>query len=294
VKGLVADNNGVKPKTAVFETPQGRMVQVGYSRLQDDAGLDWLVMVAVPRRDFQEEVEESFRTNIYLGVISAVCVTLLGLYVLSVIARELRKLAVAARRIGEGEFETALDTQRVDELGQLAKSFAEMQSRLLTDQLTGVANREAIVRQIEERIIQHRRRGDARPFVVLFADLNDFKQINDQFGHDIGDQVLREFAKRIKTTVRAQDIVARYAGDEFIVLLDSVEFTSDGEAARQHLEEVLRQPLESLRGLGPETPLAGATIGMAVYPDDGLDVETLIKAADKDMYARKQAGKKGP
>lgn len=291
VKRLIDDNNGEKAKTAVFKTSEGDLVQVGYSRLQDDAGLDWLVMVAVPRHDFQKEVEDNFRTNIYLGVISAICVTLLGLLVLSVIARELKKLALAAQRIGEGDLETGLDTHRRDEIGQLAKSFAEMQSRLLTDQLTGVANREAIIRHIEERILQHRRRGDARPFVVLFADLNDFKQINDQFGHDIGDQVLREFAKRIKTTVRSQDTVARYAGDEFIILLDSVEFDSDGEAARQHLEEVLRQPLECLRGLNLKMPQAGATIGMAVYPDDGLDVDTLIKAADTDMYARKQAGK---
>lgn len=288
VSELIEVHQGLGPRTAVVAGPDGDLVQIGYSRLRDDAGLDWLVMVAVPRSDFQEEVENNLRNNIYLGIISALCVALLGLYVLSVIARELRQLAATAKRIGEGDLKTPLATDRNDEIGQLVKSVAEMQSRLLTDQLTGVANREAILRRIEERILGNRRRGDTRPFVVLFADLNGFKKINDRYGHDVGDDVLRQLAQRMKHALRTNDMVARYAGDEFVILLDSAEFRGNGETVRRHLEEELKRPLDILREIGGQETLEGATIGMALYPEDGLDVETLIKVADTDMYSRKK------
>ncbi len=279
-------------RTAVFSLPDGERVQVGYSRLRDDSGLDWVVMVAVPRRDFLQGVEASFRTSVVLAGLAALCVVALGLWILATIANELRALAQAARRIGEGDFGSPPSTQRTDEIGQLARSFNDMQSRLLTDQLTGLSNRAAIVRRIEERIHQQRRREDARPFVLLFADFNDFKRINDEYGHDVGDQVLRELALRLRDGVRSNDLVARFAGDEFLVMIEAVNQRRDGERARDHLEEKLRLPLESLKGLA-DGPSAGASIGMAVYPDDGRDIDTLLKRADEDMYARKRLGRDG-
>lgn len=302
VSGMLAGAASGEPRAADFTLPDGQVVQVGFSRLRDDAGLDWQVMVAVPRQDFVHGVEESFRRSVGLGVIAAVAVALLGLWILATITGELRAIADAARRIGEGDLQTPLATGRRDELGQLARAFDAMQSRLLTDQLTGLSNRTAIVRRIEERILQQRRRGDARPFAVLFADFNRFKRINDRWGHDVGDEVLREMARRIRGAVRAQDMVARYAGDEFIVLLDAVDGRADGEAARAHLEALLCEPLDTLAGRagyagdGRDADDAtgdGAAIGMAVYPADGEDVDALIKRADADMYRRKQGGPTG-
>jgi diguanylate cyclase (GGDEF)-like protein len=162
-----------------------------------------------------------------------------------------------------------------------------MQNKLLTDHLTGLSNREAVVRRIEDRIRQQRRRGDARPFVVMFADFNRFKSINDRFGHDVGDRVLQELAQRLRDGVRANDLVARYAGDEFVLLIDTVDNRRDAEAIRSHLDATLRQPLAALHGLAPDEPNEGAAIGLALYPDDGQDVDSLLKRADADMYARK-------
>lgn len=161
-----------------------------------------------------------------------------------------------------------------------------MQRRLLTDTLTGLSNREAVVRRIEERVVQHRRRGDSRPFAVVFVDLNAFKQVNDRFGHDVGDEVLREMARRLRSTVRADDVVARFAGDEFVVLLESVRNRQDAESARAHIDTALREPLTTLAQLDP-TASGGGACGLAVFPDDGLDVQALLKAADDDMYKRK-------
>jgi len=265
-------------------------VQVGYARLQDDAGLDWLIMVAVPRHDFLYQIEDNFVTTGWLALLAAVATVLIGLAVLHNVAGELRQLAAAARRVGDGEAGGTLRTDRKDELGDLARSFVEMQNRLLTDPLTGLSNREAVLRRIEERIVQARRRGDTRPFVVMFADLNRFKQINDRHGHDVGDAVLRELADRLRNGVRGNDLVARYAGDEFVILLESVETRADAEAVRQHLQDALRQPLVALQGLGGDELLAGASFGVAVYPEDGQHVESLLKRADEDMYRRKSAG----
>jgi diguanylate cyclase (GGDEF)-like protein len=208
--------------------------------------------------------------------------------VLATVTRELRRLATAARRVGESSTVPFVESDRKDELGDLARSFAEMQRRLLTDSLTGLANRDALIRHVEDRIVQQRRRGDPRPFGVLFVDINRFKTINDEFGHDIGDAVLQELGKRLRAAVRTDDMVARFAGDEFLVMLDSVERREDAEQVRAHLEAVLRQPLEVLTGSTTLEPALGAAVGVAMYPEDGQDVDTLVRHADQQMYLRKR------
>jgi diguanylate cyclase (GGDEF)-like protein len=236
-------------------------------------------------------VQRNAYNTVALSLLAAALVVGVGLWVLGVVTRELRQLAEAARRVGEGQAGQMIRTERTDELGELARTFDEMQSRLLTDQLTGLANREAVLRRVEERILLHRRRGDARPFAVLFVDLNRFKQINDRFGHNVGDAVLRELAQRLRQTVRASDVVARYAGDEFVVLLDSLDNRRDAELVRRKVDAALRQPLTSLAMMPTEADSsemqAGAAVGVAVYPDDGQDVATLVKRADEDMYHHK-------
>lgn len=290
VRGLVGSTSALQPHTGVFQAADGSAVQVGYARLQDAAGLDWLIMVAVPRHDFLHQVEENFLHTAILAALAALAAVLIGLAVLSTVTRELANLAEAARHVGEGLPGTPLRTNRRDELGDLARSFTEMQQRLMTDQLTGLSNRTAVMRRIEERILQQRRRGDPRPFVVMFADLNRFKLINDRYGHDVGDEVLRELSQRLSDGVRANDMVARYAGDEFVILLESVEHRRDADAVRQHLEESLRRPLAALGADAMPDTATGATFGVAVYPDDGQDVDALLKAADADMYRRKPIG----
>ena len=289
VRGLADTAGDARPHTTVFTAPDGSAVQVGYARLTDDAGLDWVIMVAVPRKDFLHGILDNFRRTVLLAVIAAVFVTLTGMLVLATVTRELRRLAAAARRVGEGSVAPFAESQRKDELGDLAHSLADMQRRLLTDPLTGLANREAHIRRVEDRIVAQRRRGDPRPFGVLFVDINHFKKINDEFGHDIGDAVLRELGRRLAAAVHGDDLVARFAGDEFLVLLDAIERREDAEQVRVKIEQVLRQPLEVLTGSKTLEPALGAAVGVAVYPEDGQDVETLVRHADQQMYLRKRA-----
>ena len=288
VRKLADASADAHPHTTVFTADDGSLVQVGYSRLTDDAGLDWLIMVAVPRQDFLHGIVDNVHRTVLLAIIAAGIVMLTGTLVLSTITCELIQLAAAARRVGYGSNALLPESKRKDELGDLARSFAEMQRRLHTDPLSGLANREALIRRVEERIANQRRPGDSHPFGVLFIDINHFKKINDEFGHDVGDAVLREQGRRLDAGVRTDDLVARFAGDEFLVLLNSIERREDAERVRANLEEILRKPLEVLSGGETLEVALSAAIGVAIYPEDGQDVDSLIRHADQQMYLHKR------
>lgn len=287
--GANGNGNGEQPRTLRIDGPQGEAVHLAYSRLRDDAGLDWITVVAVPRADFMGGVTRNVVGTALIGVAAAVLALAIGLTILGWIGRDLKRVADAARRIGEGQLDVPLEVRRSDEIGALAASFKWMQQRLRVDQLTGLVNREVVVGGIAERIAHHRRAGDDRPFAVLFIDLDRFKQVNDRFGHEIGDQVLVEVGLRLRRATRETDLVARYAGDEFVVLLDSV---ADAEAA-ERVREGVERALAETTGLPGELPGRLGSVGLAVYPRDGGSAADLIRAADHDMYARKRESGRG-
>lgn len=289
--GQPASAGSTAPRTTSFVGPDGNVVLAGYARLRDQAGLDWLVAVAVPRSDYMQKVTDNVRRTVLFALLACALIAATGYIVLNVIAKDLRRLADAARKMGEGELDSKIPVDRNDEIGELARAFAAMQNRIFTDRLTGIANREAMVRRIEDRIIRQRRSGDNHPFAVLFIDLNGFKRINDRFGHDVGDRVLAEISHRLTHNLRGGDLAARYGGDEFVVLLENVVNHAEAISAREKLERVLALPLQALAGLGGEAAAlnAGASIGVALCPTEGHDMQTLLKRADEDMYERKQA-----
>jgi diguanylate cyclase (GGDEF)-like protein/PAS domain S-box-containing protein len=122
---------------------------------------------------------------------------------------------------------------------------------------------------------------------VLFLDLDHFKVINDSLGHNIGDQLLQELAKRIRAALRDSDTVARLGGDEFTVLLPHISSIADATAVGRKLLETIKQPLH-LEGHDFEVT---TSIGVSTFPDDGADAETLIKNADTAMYMAKEDGR---
>ncbi|MEL7298713.1 MAG: GGDEF domain-containing protein, partial [Pseudomonadota bacterium] len=115
---------------------------------------------------------------------------------------------------------------------------------------------------------------------LLFVDLNGFKAINDSFGHEAGDTILKEVAVRLRETLRLQDIVARFGGDEFVALVTDTS-RDDAEALRdrisRHLSHTYR--LEDGRSIN-----CSASVGMSIYPQSATSLELLIKKADEDMY----------
>ena len=274
-----------------FMADTGEMIELAFDRLNDMAGLDWIIVVAVPRSDFMQGVTENVIRTALVGGVAALVGVVIGLAILSWISRDLKELAEAARQVGNGRLDAPIKIDRRDEIGDLANSFRYMQHRLQIDSLTKLTNREEILRSINDRIRQHRRKADDTPFAVFFMDLNNFKLVNDRLGHDAGDRVLVEIGERLRLSIRSGDLVARYAGDEFVLLANDIGSAENAEKIRESLERVAREPTKTVDLTSLGGTMLGAAVGFACYPSDAATAEALIKEADADMYARKQTSK---
>jgi diguanylate cyclase (GGDEF)-like protein/PAS domain S-box-containing protein len=153
------------------------------------------------------------------------------------------------------------------------------------DPLTGLPNRLLFHDRVEQAIALARR--ESEELALLFIDLDRFKSINDTLGHDAGDELLREVAERIKGCVRESDTVSRFGGDEFNLLLTQIHSESDAELVAHKILRALRWPFvvsgHELHGTG--------SIGIALFPRDGNDVQSLIKNADTALYRAKDLGR---
>lgn len=159
-----------------------------------------------------------------------------------------------------------------------------MSSLAQADPLTGLANRRGLQGQAR-RIIEAASIGS--PAAVIMVDLDGFKPINDQHGHDAGDQLLIAVAARLRDCVRGTDCVARTGGDEFVLVLSDLIDERDAQAIASKIEVALRAPF----AIADLNHGIGATIGYAVAPHDGIDWQDLLKKADQAMYAGKARGK---
>ncbi len=156
-----------------------------------------------------------------------------------------------------------------------------MRRYALRDPLTGLANRRALDERLGYEIARHSRDGE--PFAVLALDLDGFKAVNDRFGHDAGDEVLRNVAAAMVEAVRAQDTVVRLGGDEFCVLAPQTDRTKTaGLTARV---------LHSLAGATAGLPGLSASVGTALYPEDGKTPGELLARADAAALAAKRRGR---
>jgi diguanylate cyclase (GGDEF)-like protein/PAS domain S-box-containing protein len=153
------------------------------------------------------------------------------------------------------------------------------------DNLTGLPNRSLLQDRLAHSIARAERSN--RKVAVLFIDLDNFKNINDTLGHDVGDELLRQVSRRLSECVRLEDTIARQGGDEFIVLLDSLEDGRGASVVAQKILNSLRQPFALS---GTDQHVSGS-VGIALYPEDGRDAQTLMKNADTAMFHGKGLGK---
>lgn len=153
------------------------------------------------------------------------------------------------------------------------------------DNLTGLPNRGLLQDRLAHSIARADRSG--RKVAVLFIDLDNFKNINDTLGHDVGDELLRQVSQRLAGCVRAGDTIARQGGDEFIVLLDNLD---DGRGASVVAQKILNS-LRAAFALGGTEQHVSGSVGIAVFPEDGRDAQTLMKNADTAMFHGKGIGK---
>ncbi|MBP3863567.1 MAG: GGDEF domain-containing protein, partial [Pseudomonas sp.] len=164
---------------------------------------------------------------------------------------------------------------------------AEDELRFLAhhDPLTKLTNRSLFNDRLESALrAAHRRQGT---LALLFVDMNDFKDINDAYGHAMGDRVLCMAAQRLHRCVRESDTVARMGGDEFTVLLTDIQSADDVAWKIEQITAAMAEPLGAEFG-GIKMP--SCSIGMAFYPVDGEDADTLLSHADGDMYRIKRHG----
>ena len=155
----------------------------------------------------------------------------------------------------------------------------------LHDPLTGIANRVLLRDHLERALARRGRIGWT--VGLLFVDLDDFKRINDSYGHAAGDQILVRVAERLVGAIRAEDVVGRQSGDEFAVLLGHVRDADDAVASADRILTELRRPIL----LGANTIVMSGTIGVAIATEPGTTAEDLLTQADAAMYAAKADGK---
>ncbi len=219
---------------------------------------------------------------------------------LKALQANLRHLTWQAEQVANGDF-----TQKVAFLGSFSKAFNRMVTCLKEnhdqlvmreqrfwqqanhDTLTGLPNRLLA----EDRLMQHialAQRAD-QCVAVMLIDMDEFKLVNDTFGHIAGDNYLKEVARRLQSSMRATDTAARIGGDEFIVVL-SCESPHKRDTAEEIVKRIYASFAKPLDEPGASLPLIRASIGIAFYPEDGYDWETLLESADIAMYRAKESG----
>ncbi|MFC7407598.1 putative bifunctional diguanylate cyclase/phosphodiesterase [Hydrogenophaga atypica] len=240
-------------------------------------------------------------------VLLQMCASLLVLSVFLTrrVARPVERLkALASAMVAHGAEPSArTERRRLDELGQLGRLMFEVQQQLqdsfgaleeknrqlqhmaLYDALTGLPNRNLFRELVEHDIGQAQRAGGR--FGLLFVDLDRFKTINDALGHAMGDQLLIEVAHRLRSTLREADVACRQSGDEFMVLARQVVDWQELATLSERLLQALARPVL----LGNTPARVSGSIGIAMFPDDASDFETLVKHADVAMYQAKSLGR---
>lgn len=262
------------------------------------AQTDWFVVARMPTQEAFETVSviRSLIVRnalVFMGVM-AVALTL----TLSWLFRPMKETARQMRKMADGDIPLSpLTVVRHDEVGEMVEGFNHLMLRLREsedrlshmahhDPLTGLPNRRALVDRAFQCTALAQRQGSQ--FALLFVDIDGFKPVNDQWGHDVGDLLLQSLARRLTQTVRQADVVARLGGDEFVVLLTDVPDRERVAAVASKLIGVLSQPCE----VREHTVSVGASIGIALYPSDATDVDDLMGKADQAMYQAKRAGRR--
>ncbi len=171
-----------------------------------------------------------------------------------------------------------------NDITERVRDDARLNYLAFSDGLTGLANRTLFLDRLRQTLLASRRTGDG--FALLACDLDGFKSINDTYGHEAGDQVLRVAAETLRSCCREVDTAARMGGDEFGLILPGVSDPNDAALVANRLIVALGEPV----AVDGDSCSVGASVGIALCPRDGEGIETLVRAADAAMYASKAAG----
>ena len=237
-----------------------------------------------------------------LALLGLVCF-LAAWYVQHTLVKPIRWLAASARRIESGDYTVErVHSARTDEMGDLVRTFGRMSEAVArhdrevrrmayTDALTGLTNRLAFRESLDHRLMLLR--GGGRQLALLFADIDDFKRVNDTLGHEAGDEALLQFSNRIREAVDKYGgddaLLARFGGDEFVILIQEGDVRDAATRLAEVLVAELRRPLD----IQDRQVFLGTSIGITLFPEDASTARALMKNGDIAMYQAKMAGKNG-
>lgn len=289
---------------ALEKWPDGERHLTGYAYgdgYLDYAGLGWTVLVRQPESVAFAPVDKLRQDIVWAGLIAAVLFAGLGLLTAEFISRPIRQLTRAADRIRLGGAPDIPQTKGFADIRSLSHSLrslldsllrtenalGHMQNAALRDQLTELPNRLALERYLEETIEAFDPSRETLSFMYL--DLDGFKKVNDTFGHQVGDLLLKKVAKRLQTTTRPGNIAVRLGGDEFLLISRSPVQQAHAEA-EQLAGEVLKL-INNPFIVGMNQLSIGCSIGVAFYNRDTDSVTDVIHTADECLYLSKKAGK---
>ncbi|GAA0850506.1 hypothetical protein GCM10009113_32080 [Marinobacter szutsaonensis] len=234
-------------------------------------GYDWEVHVWA-------ETNEIFGTVIRDIVFSVLLTLALSLLAGLLVWRSLRPVL---RRMAQQASELARSNREL----QLAQSQIRRQAD--HDLLTGLPNRAALLTLLGQAVNRADRENSR--FALMFIDLDHFKPVNDRYGHQAGDELLRVIGKRLSGCIREEDVVGRHGGDEFLVITAPLANTDDAGVIAQKITSVAAQPFR----IEDDAVQVGASVGVAIYPDNGTTVTELLQASDAAMYRAKASGRGG-
>ena len=244
----------------------------------------------------RESLQSEFRRQLVIQIVVLTAIVLfLSAAIYAVfrfnVLHPIQRLIAASRNVGRGQH-AVVEVKSSDELGLLATAFNAMAEGITQEQaklhrqanfdtLTGLPNRLMAFDRINMEISRAKRSGQR--FAILFIDLDDFKSVNDSLGHAVGDRLLVAIGARLQAAMRDADTVARLGGDEFLVLAADVTSEMELEKIAERLLGTVAEPQE----LNGRKVVAHCSIGIALYPDNGENAETLLANADNAMYQAK-------
>jgi len=283
------------------------------------------VMIRYENPRFSEIMIPIIRSNLF----SSIPILLFGLLVAGILVRQittpLMRLSDAADEVASGNLDVPIPVNGPNEVSNLGFAFSKMLEKLrqnigqiyelaYVDRTTQLPNREFFRKELSRAIRRVARQNTTG--ALLFVDLDGFKKVNDMHGHDVGDILLQQFSERLATVLRAEDLIgfktlqengeegmddeegkanskrnkqmlARLGGDEFTVLLSELREATDAATVSQRIIDAVSEPFR----VGDTAVTIGASVGIAIFPQDGSDYQTILKSADMAMYQAKDEGK---
>ncbi|MFV2048947.1 diguanylate cyclase domain-containing protein [Metabacillus sp. YM-086] len=264
-------------------------------------GLNWKIIVREPVDYAFASVEKLKSYTLTVGMIAAILFAVIGWFIAGRVANPLKEIAIAANQLKRGERTEMPYFTRIKDLNDLSLSLREMVETImetkselgrmkklaLKDSLTGLPNRVALYSYIDKKLENE---ANDENYLFLFMDLDGFKDINDTYGHQAGDDLLVKVAERLKTFVKEGDFAARLGGDEFILIIrcETNSRIDEGIKLGESIISSINSPI--LLGDGVEVVIR-CSIGGAIWPECGIEPDEVIDLVDQALYQSKDKGK---